>query len=260
LKNSDKSVNEEDNNLSGSVHLKAIKENLNYPFGSNEGRDNARLLFDFSVGVSAFDSDQKCKKVLDFACGTGWTSEWLNKFGYDVYAFDVDPKAIQVTELKPKLDARIDKFRFHTTVADGHTLPYENNFFGQSFCFDSLHHIKDYQKALSELKRVLVPGARAVFVEPGSRHSSSPETIKFLKEHNFGDWWVEKDVDLVQVWDIAQRVGFKELRVKPFFQPSMVNYSLWEWYNILDNPDGIKSYMTELRRYAFEDRVVFYLA
>lgn len=237
-----------------------IKDAINYPFGKSPGRENARLLFDFSLGVAAFDSKQNNLKVLDFACGTGWTSEWLNKFGYDVYAFDVDPKAIEVTNQKPMLDIRIDKFCFHTTVADGHTLPYENNYFGQSFCFDSLHHIKDYSRAIAELRRVLAPGGRAVFVEPGSRHSSSLETIKFLKENHLEDWWIEKDVNLVHIWDIAQRVGFKELRVKPFFQPSMVNYSLWEWYNILDNPEGIKNYITELRRYAFEDRVVFYLA
>ena len=247
-------------NESKTPEISGIKETVNYPFGQTQGRENARLLFDFSLGVGAFDADQKNLKVLDFACGTGWTSEWLNKFGFDVYAFDVDPKAIQVADQKLKLDVRIDKYRFHMAVADGHALPYEADFFGQSFCFDSLHHIKDYEKALTELRRVLISGGRAVFVEPGSRHSTSPETVKFLKEHNFGDWWVEKDVDLVQIWDIAQRVGFKELRVKPFFQPSMVNYSLWEWYNILDNPEGIKNYMTELRRYAFEDRVVFYLA
>ena len=171
--------------------LSSIAEAVNYPFGDKSKRDNSRLLFDFAIGTSAFNSNLLNDRVLDYGCGTGWTSEWLNKFGYDVYAFDIDPKAIEVANLKPKLDLRIDKFRFNAKVADGHRLPYEDNFFGNSFCFDSLHHIKDYEKALTELKRVLVPGARAVFVEPGSRHSSSPETVKFLKEHNFGDWWVE---------------------------------------------------------------------
>ena len=44
-----------------------------------------------------------------------------------------------------------------------------------------------------------------------------------------------------------------------FMLPSMVQFSFVNWYNILDNPIGIDNYMRELRRFVYEDRVVFYL-
>jgi SAM-dependent methyltransferase len=231
----------------------------NYPFGGAGGRDQSRLLFDFAIGLSAFDENQTNRKVLDFACGTGWTSELLNRFGYDVYAFDVDPAAIHMANLRPPLDPRIDPIRWHTSVGDGHTIAYPDQTFGHIFCFDSLHHMHDYKSVLKEMYRVLVPGGRAIFLEPGSRHSTSPETVRFLKENPKGDWWVEKDVDLLQVWHLARDVGFSDMRIKPFMLPSMVNFSVIDWYHILDNPIGLSNYMQELRRFSYEDRTAFYL-
>jgi ubiquinone/menaquinone biosynthesis C-methylase UbiE len=38
-----------------------------------------------------------------------------------------------------------------------------------------------YSLVFEEFFRVLSPGGRAIFVEPGARHSKSPETIAFLE-------------------------------------------------------------------------------
>src|SRR5205809_602065 len=141
---------------------------LNYPFGGAAGRNQSRLIFDFSIGLASFDDAQSNRKVLDFACGTGWTTEWLNRVGYDVFAFDVDPAAIAQADLRPQLDRRIDPSRFHTSVGDGHTLDFPDATFGHVFCFDSLHHMPDYDRVFREMYRVLVPGGRAIFIEPGS--------------------------------------------------------------------------------------------
>lgn len=120
---------------------------VNDPFQT--GRSAARLLFDFSVGLSLLNFDNTNKKILDFACGTGWTSEFLNKAGFDVYGFDIDNKqAIKFARSRYKYDKRIDKNRIHFFIMDGHKLKFQNNYFGNVFCFDSLHHMKDYQQVL----------------------------------------------------------------------------------------------------------------
>ncbi|MBI3885499.1 MAG: methyltransferase domain-containing protein [Opitutae bacterium] len=232
---------------------------LNYPFGGAAGRSQSRLIFDFSIGLACFDDAQPNRKVLDFACGTGWTTEWLNRMGRDVYAFDVDPAAIEQAKLRPQLDPRIDATRFHTAVGDGHTINFPDATFGHVFCFDSLHHMKDYGQVFREMYRVLVPGGRAVFVEPGARHASSPETLRFLTENKKPDWWIERDVNLQEINDLARAAGFLELRVRPFVLPGMSDFTFTDWYHISDNPVGQQNILRELRRFCWDDRVIFYL-
>lgn len=228
---------------------------MNDPF--NTGRSAHRLLFDFAIGFSLFDSTIKNKRVLDFACGTGWHSEFLNKIGYDVYGFDIDSQVIEIAKNRFKDDKRINNELLHFSVMDGHNLKYKDNFFGHAFCFDSLHHMKDYYKVFSELHRVLEPGGKAIFIEPGSRHSKSPETINFLKTHNKEEYWIERDVVLEDIDSISKSKGFIDLNVKPFLDPLLVNFSFTDWFNILKNKDGIDNYMREFRRFNYEDRIIF---
>jgi ubiquinone/menaquinone biosynthesis C-methylase UbiE len=231
---------------------------LNDPFQT--GRSAHRLLFDFAVGLSLLNFDKPNKKILDFACGTGWTSEFLNKVGFDVYSFDIDKDAVKQASSRYKFDKRINIKRSHFKTHDGHYLKYENDFFGHVFCFDSLHHMKDYEQVFKEIYRVLENGGNAVFIEPGANHSKSKETINFLKEHEHHEhreYWLEKDVVLEEIYNLTKRVGFKDFKIKPFLDPSLISFNFVDWYNILDNDEGIRNYMNEFRRFNYDDRVIF---
>jgi ubiquinone/menaquinone biosynthesis C-methylase UbiE len=230
----------------------------NYPF-SDKGRDASRLLFDFSVAAACFLPQPPNKKILDFACGTGWTSELLNKLGYGVYAFDTDAAAIEMAKNRAQADKRIDVSRLHFQVGNGHEINFPDKTFGHVFCFDSLHHMADYEKVFLEVHRVLCTGGRAIFIEPGSRHSKSPETIRFLKEFPKDESWIERDVDLGEVSALASKAGFVDMRIKPFLLPANVEFSYADWYNILENPTGVNNFIQELRRFNWEDRVIFHI-
>lgn len=51
-------------------------------------------------------------------------------------------------------------------VADGHDLPYENSSFDAAFALESLEHVMDPKKVISEAYRVLKPGGYAIFLVP----------------------------------------------------------------------------------------------
>jgi hypothetical protein len=50
------------------------------------GRDVSRLLFDFSILISCITETDN-PNVLDFAGGSGWVAEYLNRAGFNVTSF-----------------------------------------------------------------------------------------------------------------------------------------------------------------------------
>ena len=94
------------------IHVEPNNPAINEPFSSK--RELSRLLFDFSIALSCIKSIPDNNNVLEFACGTGWLSEFLNRAGYDVTAFDVSGDVIELAEYRSSLDQRIspDKLIF----------------------------------------------------------------------------------------------------------------------------------------------------
>ena len=101
--------------------------------------------------------------------------------------------------------------------------------------------MKNYKKVLQEIFRVLDNDGIAIFVEPGSGHADSKETKQFLKDYPHGKYWIEKSVDLLEIYNLSKSVGFINMTIKPFNDPSFVSFSFVDWFNILDNQKGIKN-------------------
>jgi SAM-dependent methyltransferase len=234
---------------------------LSEPFGV--GRDAARLLFDFAVMLSAF-ADHENNRVLDFACGTGWISEFLCRAGFDVTGVDIDANAEAAFSKRLQADKRITPSRFRFQPADGHRLPFNDGMFGHLVCFDSLHHMADYRKVFSEMFRVLDRRGRAIFVEPGAKHSSSKPTRKFVQKYKKDDpTWLEKDVVLEEVFASATEVGFRDAKTLPHLLPNMKVYGMEEWIGFVkarkvDARLGI-DYLADLATLNYDARVIFYL-
>ncbi len=166
--------------------------------------------------------------ILDYACGPGYVSEILNRFGYHTVALDKDPEAIEVAKARFRRDRRLDEGRARFVIADAESMPFPDSTFDGVVCMNSFHHMPDYGRALSEIYRVLKPGCRAVFSEPGSIHSATRLSAVMIEQ--FG--YIEKDIVIDQIFDLAIKAGFAKVFIKPFVYPELLTVGRDEWARI----------------------------
>jgi ubiquinone/menaquinone biosynthesis C-methylase UbiE len=102
--------------------------------------------------------------VLDYGCGNGdLTLQLFERGAARVTAFDLSEEFIEIAHANAARHGLEDRADF--LVADAHSLPLADDSVELAAGIAILHHL-DLRIALPELRRVLQPGGRAVFVEP----------------------------------------------------------------------------------------------
>jgi SAM-dependent methyltransferase len=146
-------------------------------------------------------------RILDFGCGTGWTSLFLGRRGYHVTGVDISADMLDAAETLRR-DEGLDNVRFATH--DYEALPFEAEFDAALF-YDSLHHAIDEEMAVRSACRALVPGGLCITSEPGVGHSRNPHTRAAVAR--FGV--TERDMPPVRVIAAGRRAGFHSFEVFP---------------------------------------------
>jgi ubiquinone/menaquinone biosynthesis C-methylase UbiE/glycosyltransferase involved in cell wall biosynthesis len=190
---------------------------LRFPLSVGNHDVGFRYLFDFMVVANSLNL-RPGAEVLDFAAGSCYVSELLNRLGYITVAFDMDPEVLAIGRDRLGLDPRCEVGRTSFVGGDGTRLPFHDETFDGIICMNALHHMPDYRATLAEMCRVLRPGGRAVFSEPGSEHSKQPESINMMKQ--FGV--LERDIILSEIYQLAKAVGFQRMVLKPYVSPEHV--------------------------------------
>ena len=108
-------------------------------------------------------NDLSTKRVLEYGCGPGWITVELARRGARVSTFDISPEAVAQT--RHALAAQGLLAQCDVRVMAGERLEYENDSIDLAVGFAILHHL-ELDSALSELRRVLKPGGKAIFAEP----------------------------------------------------------------------------------------------
>ncbi len=148
-------------------------------------------------------------RVLDFGCGTGWTSEMLVRMGMDVVGMDVSPAALELARQSASRRAReaVGAEPRFECYSGGH-LDFPDGHFDAVVVFDAFHHLPNPQGLLAEFCRVLAPNCRLGMAEPGLGHADS------LHAQNEMDTGVlEREIDLEQLYQGAIAAGFRGLEV-----------------------------------------------
>ena len=98
--------------------------------------------------------DYRGKKVLDVGCGGGFLTEEIAKFGLETTGLDPSvPSLHTARNHAATMNLSID---YHEGF--GERLPFPDEKFDMVFCLDVLEHVRDFEKILREVRRILVPG------------------------------------------------------------------------------------------------------
>lgn len=112
--------------------------------------------------IQLFLPHLKLGEVLDLGCGMGSTSNKLSKFdGLKITGVDFSFGELEIAK----------KLYPHITFiqANAENLPFENDKFDNIILKDALHHFfeeADFNKVISEIKRVLKPDGKIIFFDP----------------------------------------------------------------------------------------------
>jgi SAM-dependent methyltransferase len=104
------------------------------------------------------------RRVLEYGCGKGDFTFWLLDQGARVTGIDVSKFNIDRCKEKA-LALKIDPARYDFIVMDAHQLSFPDHSFELLLGNGILHHL-ELSLAMTEIARVLQPGARALFQEP----------------------------------------------------------------------------------------------
>ncbi len=179
-----------------------VKHSINKPFSDiNCG--------EFLMGIGGVMSllPPPPAKLLDLGCGTGWTSIFFARTGYEVTGIDIAEDSISYAR-KSKEEEKLENLNF--MVSDYEDLKFNEEFDAVVF-FDSLHHSVDENLAMKMAYKALKKGGVCVTSEPGKGHSKQPTSINAMKNFNV----TEKDMPPRKIVKIAKEAGFKRFKVLP---------------------------------------------
>jgi ubiquinone/menaquinone biosynthesis C-methylase UbiE len=188
-----------------------LTTSLNFPLHWTSANESWNYLFDFAIACELL-APRPDDLVLDFAAGTCWASELLSRLGVRTIAVDLSVEMMRRGRTRLAADSRLvfrDDAAFVT--ARGQSLPFVAGSFDGVLCMNALHHLPSYASALREIHRVLKPGGRAVFSEPGTAHALQPLSRFRMREESV----IEKSVSLPLVRRFAINAGFSRMRVVP---------------------------------------------
>ncbi len=151
------------------------------------------------------------KHVLDVACGEGYGSDMLARTAVSVIGVDIDEATI--IHAKKKYRRSNLSFKQGSCIE----LPLANNSIDIVVSFETIEHIAEHEKMLSEIQRVLKAGGLFII--------SSPEKHEYTKVPNYQNPYHIKELCFREFQDLLGKF-FKKTRV--FGQRVIYGSSIFE--------------------------------
>lgn len=155
---------------SKSVHNKVIRQynRLARKYDTVWKKYNAATIDETLARVDAGNS----KTMLDVGCGTGILIDRLNNLNGNIHYYGCDISKEMINIAKSKVPTNNVKF----AVSTAESLPYSDDMFDMVFSTSVLHFVRDREKMIGEIKRVLKSNGTFVLTDWCMRY----KTIRML--------------------------------------------------------------------------------
>ena len=142
--------------------LAAVREET---FGQDIGQNSWLTVEEFEQFIEWLDIDAG-SHLLEIASGSGGPALHVaDKHGCRVTGVDLNPHGVATARRAAVIAGLTHLVKFKVADATD-ALPFVDDRFDGLMCIDSMNHFPDRVAALKEWRRVLKPGARAVFTDP----------------------------------------------------------------------------------------------
>ncbi|MDP2696275.1 MAG: class I SAM-dependent methyltransferase [bacterium] len=118
------------------------------------------LAYSFYNKVATFSRPYR-GHILDVGCGSGILLQRAGRLadaGTKFYGLDISPKLCDLT--------RANNPEAEVSCGDAEDMSYDDNKFDMVLMTEALEHMLDYNKSLSEVRRVLKPGGKFIVTVP----------------------------------------------------------------------------------------------
>lgn len=186
-----------------------------YPFFDvrDHGTDVNRVLFEMCLDLVG----EKKGALLEIGAKNGWAANQFTKRGLSAVVTDItDDEFVGLRSVRRLSESTGRDIR--CVLGDGAYLPFEDAQFDVVFMCSTLHHVREMDRSLREICRVLKPGG--VFVDMGEapRHPerTEQESLVAAWREKYLYHIDEKQPSIPEYYALFEQAGFGKYKFFPF--------------------------------------------
>jgi len=122
---------------------------------------------------------KKGEKIIDLGCGTGYYLFLLSNLGIKLNLTGLDYDERAVKEARENLKQKGVSFM----TGDLHKIPFRDKTFDKAVMSEVLEHVKDDEKVLKEVRRILKPNGVLVISVPSINYPFLWDPINWILQH-----------------------------------------------------------------------------
>lgn len=145
---------------------------------------------------------------LDIGCGLGGTTIYLNqKYGFKMEGINITPEQVKLAN--ERINSHQLSKDIHIVQGDAQELPYENESFNFVIMIEVAFHIKDKDKVMKEIYRVLKPDGYFLLIDQEciNEDNSVMDMFYFVKYGTYKQLAHQNQLSLMTEIDLSKSVA-----------------------------------------------------